>query len=75
MSVDKSFNGIREFQMGFKVRKSNEITPGDIGFVNLSGSLQKNTKFWCHEFKKTVSRNHSGTLVYMFATSQYVCGK
>ena len=61
--------------MGLKVRKSNEITPGDIGFVNLSGSLQKNTKCWCHEFKKTAIRNHSRTLVYLSPTSQYVCGK
>lgn len=61
--------------MGFKVRKSNEMSAGDIGFVNLSTSLQKDTKCWCHEFKKTAARNHSGTLVYMFATSQYVCGK
>lgn len=61
--------------MGFKVRKSNEITPGDIGFVNLSASLQKNTKCWCHEFKKTEARNHSDTLIYVFATLQCVCGK
>lgn len=61
--------------MGFKVRKSNEITPGDIGFVNLSTSLQKNTKCWCHEFKKIVARNHSQALVYLFSHSQYICGK
>ena len=47
--------------MGLKVRKSNEITPGDIGFVNLSGSLQKNTKCWCHEFKKTGQKSLQGS--------------
>lgn len=61
--------------MGFKVRKSDEMSAGDIGFGNLSTSLQENTKCWCHEFKKTAARKHSGTLIYMVTTSQYVCGK
>lgn len=56
---------MRAFHTGWKVRKSNEITPGDIGFVNLSAILQKSTKCWCHKFKKTAGRNHSETPVYM----------
>lgn len=37
--------------MRFQVRKSNEITPKDIGFVDLSAILQKDTKCRCQEFK------------------------
>lgn len=55
---------MRAFYTGGKVRKSNEITPGDIGFVNLSAILQKSTKCWCHKFKKTAGRNRSETPVY-----------
>lgn len=54
---------MRACHPGWRVGKSNEITPGDIGFVNLSAILQKSTKCWCHKFKKTAGRNHPETSV------------